>query len=114
MRNDRAAANVRTAATQNYIFARGNHHDVQFEVGDFIQSGKNCKAISYYVPYRVLRQVTPISYEVETMGRRRTFSFVAHVGKVKLFNDQNKSYVDSDDEGALKWIAIPRLPKHLR
>ena len=97
-----AEAAARIAMQQNAIFARDGRRDVHYADGAIVlvfnpagKKGKATKLLSrWYGPYRVLRQTSPVNYEVETQGLRRKRTFIAHVGKMKPFRDRDDLFVD--------------------
>ncbi|XP_055351568.1 uncharacterized protein LOC129597891 isoform X2 [Paramacrobiotus metropolitanus] len=116
-----AKANARIEGKQNYLHAHDDHPEVTYKDGDYVlvfnpagKRGKATKLLSrFYGPYRVLRQTSPVNYEVETCGiRKRRNVFVTHVSKMKLFKDRNEMFVDSEDEDGEGWIPVAR-PKQL-
>ncbi|XP_055343594.1 uncharacterized protein LOC129591802 isoform X2 [Paramacrobiotus metropolitanus] len=116
-----AKANARIEGKQNYLYAHDDHPEVTYKDGDYVlvfnpagKRGKATKLLSrFYGPYRVLRQTSPVNYEVETCGiRKRRNVFVTHVSKMKLFKDRNEMFVDSEDEDGEGWIPVAR-PKQL-
>lgn len=74
MKDVHASANAMIEAKQKFIYARDNHPDVGYDIGNFVlvfnasdKKGKAMKLLSlYYGPYKVIHQVTHVDYEVET------------------------------------------------
>lgn len=63
----------------------------------------------FYGPYRVIRKISPVDYEIQSFGKKRKDVFIIYVSKMKLFRDRNELYVDSEGEDGESWIPVARL-----